>query len=102
MANVTQTIDLLPESAAVVVVGGGAIGCSTAYHLTTLGVRDVVVLEQHVVSAGIDLARGGRCRAVPPEREPDVAREVLGRPLPPARGGDRPVDGAAAVRAACG
>ncbi len=52
MDNGTQTTDPLPESARVVVVGAGAIGCSTAYHLTTLGVRDVVVLEQHTVSAG--------------------------------------------------
>jgi 4-methylaminobutanoate oxidase (formaldehyde-forming) len=42
----------LPGSAKVVIVGGGAIGCSTAYHLTQLGVTDVVVLEQHQVSAG--------------------------------------------------
>jgi sarcosine dehydrogenase len=44
--------DELPEAAQVVVVGGGAVGCSTAYHLTRLGVRDVVVLEQHTLSAG--------------------------------------------------
>jgi glycine/D-amino acid oxidase-like deaminating enzyme len=30
----------------VVVVGGGAIGTSVAYHLTKLGVRDVVLLER--------------------------------------------------------
>jgi 4-methylaminobutanoate oxidase (formaldehyde-forming) len=42
----------LPTDAQVVVIGGGAIGCSTAYHLTKLGCRDVVVLEQHVLSAG--------------------------------------------------
>jgi 4-methylaminobutanoate oxidase (formaldehyde-forming) len=42
----------LPGSAKVVIVGAGAIGCSTAYHLTKLGVTDVVVLEQHTISAG--------------------------------------------------
>ena len=42
----------LPSSADVVVIGGGAIGCSTAYHLTELGLTDVVVLEQHQGSAG--------------------------------------------------
>lgn len=42
----------LPEAAEVVVIGAGAIGCSTAYHLTCHGVTDVVVLEQHTISAG--------------------------------------------------
>ena len=28
------------------IVGGGIIGCSVAYHLTRLGWRDVVLLEQ--------------------------------------------------------
>ena len=34
----------VPERARVVVVGGGVIGCSVAYHLTRLGWTDVVVL----------------------------------------------------------
>ena len=35
----------IPTHARVVIVGGGIAGCSTAYHLTKLGVRDVVLLE---------------------------------------------------------
>jgi 4-methylaminobutanoate oxidase (formaldehyde-forming) len=31
----------LPGRAQVVIVGGGVIGCSIAYHLTRLGRRDV-------------------------------------------------------------
>ena len=42
----------LPSRARVVVVGGGVIGCSVAYHLTHLGVRDVLLLEQHELTAG--------------------------------------------------
>jgi glycine cleavage system aminomethyltransferase T/glycine/D-amino acid oxidase-like deaminating enzyme len=42
----------LPGRAQVVVVGGGVIGCSTAYHLTRLGVTDVLVLEQGRLSGG--------------------------------------------------
>ncbi|MCG8615071.1 MAG: FAD-dependent oxidoreductase, partial [Desulfobacterales bacterium] len=36
----------LPSHAKVVIIGGGVIGCATAYHLTKLGVKDVVVLER--------------------------------------------------------
>jgi glycine cleavage system T protein len=32
--------------ARVVIIGGGIVGCSTAYHLTRLGWRDVLVLDQ--------------------------------------------------------
>ena len=41
-----------PTQARVVVVGGGIVGCSVAYHLTQLGWRDVVVLEQGRLSSG--------------------------------------------------
>ena len=42
----------LPTQARVVVVGGGIAGVSTAYHLTRLGVRDVVLLEQGKLTCG--------------------------------------------------
>ena len=42
----------LPARARVVIVGGGVIGCSLAYHLTKLGVSDVVLLEKHELTAG--------------------------------------------------
>ncbi len=42
----------VPERARVVVVGGGVVGCSVAYHLTGLGWTDVVVLEQGRLSSG--------------------------------------------------
>ena len=35
-----------PTHARAVVIGGGVIGCSTAYHLAKAGWRDVVLLEQ--------------------------------------------------------
>ena len=35
---------LLPSRARVVVIGGGVIGCSVAYHLAHLGWKDVVLL----------------------------------------------------------
>ncbi|WNC71977.1 FAD-dependent oxidoreductase [Thalassotalea psychrophila] len=42
----------LPEKAQVVIVGGGIIGCSVAYHLTKLGYTDVVVLERAQLTSG--------------------------------------------------
>lgn len=42
----------LPTQARVVIVGGGIVGCSTAYHLAKLGWKDVLVLERHRLSAG--------------------------------------------------
>src|ERR1700734_344532 len=42
----------IPDRARVVIVGGGVIGCSIAYHLAHLGWTDVVLLEQHQLTAG--------------------------------------------------
>ncbi len=42
----------LPDRARVVVVGGGVIGASVAYHLTALGWTDVLVVEQGTLSCG--------------------------------------------------
>ncbi len=42
----------LPSRARVVVVGGGVIGTSIAYHLTKLGWSDVLLLEQGTLSCG--------------------------------------------------
>ncbi|MBI4403459.1 MAG: FAD-dependent oxidoreductase [Deltaproteobacteria bacterium] len=42
----------LPQSARVVVIGGGIIGTSVAYHLAHMGWKDVVLLEQDRLTAG--------------------------------------------------
>lgn len=42
----------LPKQAQVVIVGGGVIGCSIAYHLTKRGVSDVVLLERKQLTSG--------------------------------------------------
>ena len=42
----------IPADARVIIVGGGIVGCSVAYHLTKLGWRDVVLLEQGELAGG--------------------------------------------------
>jgi glycine cleavage system aminomethyltransferase T/glycine/D-amino acid oxidase-like deaminating enzyme len=40
------------DRARVVIIGGGIIGCSVAYHLTRLGWRDVLLLERKTLTSG--------------------------------------------------
>ncbi|MFI4986405.1 MAG: FAD-dependent oxidoreductase, partial [Alphaproteobacteria bacterium] len=42
----------LPNHARVVVIGGGVVGCSIAYHLTKLGWREIVLLERKKLTSG--------------------------------------------------
>ena len=42
----------MSEKAQVVIIGGGAIGLSVAYHLGHLGIKDVVLLERHQLTSG--------------------------------------------------
>ena len=42
----------LPDSARVVIIGGGVIGCSVAYHLADMGWTDVVLLERDQLTCG--------------------------------------------------
>ncbi len=41
-----------PSSAKVIVIGGGVIGCSVAYHLTKFGLSDVVLFERDRLTSG--------------------------------------------------
>jgi sarcosine dehydrogenase len=40
------------HSVRIVIIGGGIIGCSIAYHLAAMGERDVSLLEQHQLTDG--------------------------------------------------
>ena len=42
----------VPTHARVVIIGGGVIGCSVAYHLAKLGWKDVVLLERKQLTSG--------------------------------------------------
>src|SRR5271166_6187237 len=43
---------VLPKRARVVIVGGGIIGTSVAYHLAHMGIRDVLLLERDRLTSG--------------------------------------------------
>src|SRR5207247_6402822 len=51
------------ESAEVVVIGGGAMGASVAWHLHELGVDDVVLLERDSLASGSTSRSAGGFRA---------------------------------------
>lgn len=53
----------LPNTAEAVVVGGGVVGCSIAYHLARRGLRDVIVLERETVGSGTTSKAAGGIRA---------------------------------------
>jgi sarcosine oxidase, subunit beta len=53
----------LPSRASVVVVGGGVIGLSTAYHLARAGVNDVVLVERSGFGSGSTCKAAGGVRA---------------------------------------
>ena len=42
----------VPDRAGVVIIGGGIAGCSLAYHLTKIGLTDVVLLERKKLTCG--------------------------------------------------
>jgi heterotetrameric sarcosine oxidase gamma subunit len=48
----SQARKSLPQRADVLIVGGGIVGCSIAYHLTKIGVTNVVVLERKQLTSG--------------------------------------------------
>jgi glycine cleavage system aminomethyltransferase T/glycine/D-amino acid oxidase-like deaminating enzyme len=58
----------LPTQARVVIVGGGIAGCSTAYHLTKLGLTDVLLLEQGRLTSGTTWHAAGLVGQMRPNR----------------------------------
>jgi len=54
----------LPSQARVVIIGGGIIGCSVAYHLTKLGWKDVLLLERKKLTGGTTWHAAGLVRGM--------------------------------------
>ena len=63
------------ESAEAVIIGGGAIGASTLYHLRRLGVEDVTLLERDTLSSG-STGKSAGASAVPYQRHPVWPRSL--------------------------
>lgn len=61
-ATIDGTRGPLPARAEVVIVGGGVIGLSIAYHLAKRGVKDVVVIERGYLAEGASGRNGGGVR----------------------------------------
>lgn len=58
----------LPTQARIVIVGGGIAGCSTAYHLSSMGQTDVLLLEQGKLTCGTTWHAAGLVGQMRPNR----------------------------------
>ena len=58
----------IPTQARIVIVGGGIAGCSTAYHLSLMGERDVLLLEQGKLTCGTTWHAAGLIGQMRPNR----------------------------------
>lgn len=83
---------MMPRSAEIVIIGGGAIGCSIAYHLAKAGKTDIVVLEQFQLTHGATWHAAGVVGQLRPSRNVtrmlqksielyDVLEEDTGQPI---------------------
>ena len=58
----------IPSHVEIVIVGGGIVGCSTAYHLAKMGKTDVLLLEQGKLTCGTTWHAAGLVGQMRPNR----------------------------------
>ena len=66
----------LPDRARVVIIGGGIMGCATAYHLARLGWSEIVLLERAQLTCGSTFHAAGLVGQL---RSSASITELLGR-----------------------
>lgn len=71
----------LPEHANVVIIGGGIIGCSIAYHLGHMGCKDVVLLERDELTSGTTWHAAGLMATFGSTSETATEMRLYGRDL---------------------
>ena len=60
------------KHAQVVVIGGGVVGCSVIYHLTKLGMKEVILLERSQLTSGSTWHAAGGIHTI--NGDPNVAK----------------------------
>ena len=91
----------LPDAARIVIIGGGAVGCSIAYHLAKLGERDVLLLEKKALTAGSTWHAAGLVGQMRSKRQPHPP-DAVQRRSSARRSARRPArTSAGAMSAAC-
>ncbi|MEO5854377.1 MAG: FAD-dependent oxidoreductase [Nocardioides sp.] len=71
----------LPDRARVVIIGGGVIGCSVAYHLAHLGWTDVLLLERDRLTCGTTWHAAGLMTCFGSTSETSTGIRMYGRDL---------------------
>jgi 4-methylaminobutanoate oxidase (formaldehyde-forming) len=73
--------DAVPERAQVVIIGGGVIGLSIAYHLTHQGWTDVLLLERHQLTSGTTWHAAGLITSAGMTDEASLTMSIYSREL---------------------
>ncbi|THB80947.1 MAG: FAD-dependent oxidoreductase [Desulfobacteraceae bacterium] len=77
----TEQQTTLPKHANVVIIGGGIIGCSIAYHLGHMGCKDVVLLERDELTSGTTWHAAGLMVTFGSLSETSTEMRIYGREL---------------------
>ncbi len=71
----------VPQHAQVVIIGGGVIGCSVAYHLADMGLKDVVLIERDQLTSGTTWHAAGLMCTFGSSSEVNTAMRIYTRDL---------------------